>query len=142
MVNPLVLSENAGGIERRETHQKLNIHFSKMDIVHPDEDSVRDPHYLVVYKLSLTWRIKMKTISPLTVKLNPKGQITIPWRIRQRLGIQGGDELEIRVENTKLVILSKPNHKIETVFGILKAKVSVSLEEMETVIRHRAGRSL
>jgi AbrB family looped-hinge helix DNA binding protein len=80
----------------------------------------------------------MRTVNSLTVKLNPKGQITIPWQIRQQLGIHRGDQLEIRVEDTQMVISPKPNHPIEAVFGILKAKVSVNLEEMETAIRHRA----
>lgn len=80
----------------------------------------------------------MKTVDQLTVKLNTKGQITIPQQIRQQLGIQSGDEMEIRVEDTQLIIFPKPRHKIETIFGILKAKTSVSLEEMEMIIRHRA----
>ena len=81
----------------------------------------------------------MKTVNSLTVKLNPKGQITIPWQIRQQLRIHRGDQLEIRVEDTQMVISPKPHHPIDAVFGILKARVSVSLEEMETAIRHRAA---
>ena len=80
----------------------------------------------------------MKPVNQLTVKLNTKGQITIPRQIRQQLGIQSGDEMEIHVENTQLVILPKSRHKIESIFGILKARTSVSLEEMEMTIRHRA----
>jgi AbrB family looped-hinge helix DNA binding protein len=95
-------------------------------------------HFYDILQISSLWSIAMKPVNQLTVKLNTKGQITIPRQIRQQLGIQSGDEMEIHVENTQLVILPKSRHKIESIFGILKAKTSVSLEEMEMTIRYRA----
>ena len=39
------------------------------------------------------------------VRVKPKAQITLPVRIRQKLGIQEGDYLEARVEGHKVVLI-------------------------------------
>ena len=72
----------------------------------------------------------------LTAKLNLKGQITIPRRLRQELGLRSGDELELIIKNQALVATPK-ERRIEAAFGIYAATRSVSVEMMETVIRER-----
>ena len=70
-----------------------------------------------------------------TATVNLKGQITIPHQIRQELGLLAGDEIELVVQNQALVLTSK-EHRIEAAFGLYAAKHSVSLDEMEAVIRN------
>jgi len=74
----------------------------------------------------------------LTAKLNVKGQITIPRRIRQALGVRNGDEFELIVQDQALVLKPK-EPRIEAAFGLYKATHTVSLEEMEDAIRKRGA---
>ncbi len=74
----------------------------------------------------------------LTAKLNPKGQITIPRRLRKELGLHSGDEFELTIKDQTLVLKPK-EYRIEAAFGVYTATRSVSLETMETVIRERGA---
>jgi len=74
----------------------------------------------------------------LTVRLNSKGQITIPMSIRRQLGLMVGKEIGLRLDGKNIIISPKQNN-IEAAFGLLKAKVSVSVEDMENAIRQRAS---
>lgn len=73
-----------------------------------------------------------------TAKLNVKGQITIPRRIRQTLGFQRGDEFELIVQEQALLLKPKAPHD-ETAFGVYQATHTVSLAEMEQAIRRRGA---
>jgi len=77
----------------------------------------------------------------LTVRLNSKGQITIPRTIRKQLSLNTGDEIGLRSEGNNIIIFPKQKKQsnIESAFGLLQAKVSVSTEDMEKAIRQRAG---
>ncbi len=68
------------------------------------------------------------------VKLNSKGQITIPRSIRKQLDLHRGDEIELMLHDGRLIMRRK-EADIMAAFGLCKAKVSVSLEEMEQAIR-------
>lgn len=43
----------------------------------------------------------------LVVEVDDRGRITIPKRVREKLGILSGDELELDVENSNIVIESR-----------------------------------
>lgn len=71
--------------------------------------------------------------------LTRKGQVTIPAHIRTRLGLKHGDKVAFVEEGDKIVLVPVPS-SVESAFGLLKAKKSVTLEEMERAIRRRAER--
>jgi len=74
-----------------------------------------------------------------TSTLTTKGQVTIPVELRKRLGLHPGDQVGFVVEDGA-VRLVRRERRIEAAFGICKAKVSVTDEEMEEAIRSRAGK--
>ncbi len=74
----------------------------------------------------------------LTAKLNVKGQITIPRRIRQTLGLHNGDEFELIIQDRALVLKPK-EPRIEAAFGLYQATHTVSIEMMEEAIRERGA---
>lgn len=68
-----------------------------------------------------------------------KGQVTIPARIRRRLGIKEGDRVAFVDEGDRIVLRPAEND-IAAAFGLLKAKKSVGLEAMDEAIRRRGSR--
>jgi len=74
-----------------------------------------------------------------TSTLTTKGQVTIPVELRRLLGLNPGDQVGFVVEDGE-VRLVRREHRVEAAFGICKAKVSVTDEEMEQAIRSRAGK--
>jgi AbrB family looped-hinge helix DNA binding protein len=74
-----------------------------------------------------------------TSTLTTKGQVTIPVELRKRLGLHPGDQVGFVVEDDGIRLVRR-EQKIEAAFGICKAKVSVTVEEMENAIRRRAGK--
>lgn len=74
-----------------------------------------------------------------TSTLTSKGQVTIPAEVRRRLGLQPGDHVAFIVEGGA-VRLVRQESRIEAAFGICKTETSLSVEDMEQVIRKRAGR--
>ena len=71
--------------------------------------------------------------------LTSKGQVTIPSKIRKQLGLNPGDKVVFEIVDGKLTLCRK-NAQIEASFGILAAKSSVSLEEMERVVQKQGSR--
>ena len=61
------------------------------------------------------------------IKVLPKGQITLPKKIRQHLGINIGDALVIEEEKDRIVI--KKGKTIYDFIGTLPA-LDISIEEM------------
>ncbi len=72
-----------------------------------------------------------------TVRINSKGQITIPSFIRKQLGLKSGDEIGLQLDNKKIIVFPKQGD-ITTAFGLIKTNISVSTEDMEKAIRERA----
>ncbi|MFZ3342297.1 MAG: AbrB/MazE/SpoVT family DNA-binding domain-containing protein [Terriglobales bacterium] len=73
--------------------------------------------------------------------LTSKGQITIPSRVRQALGLDAGDRVEF-VEQAKGQFTIIPvNRSIRELKGLFQGKRSkpVSIEEMNAAIRKRAS---
>lgn len=44
-------------------------------------------------------------------RVSTKGQIVLPLAIRRRLGIQPGDQLDVAVEQGRIVLAARPQHR-------------------------------
>ena len=69
--------------------------------------------------------------------ITSKGQVTIPAEVRRRLGLHPGDHVGFIVNGDEVRLVRK-ERRIEAAFGICKTETSVSLEDMEQIIKHRA----
>ncbi len=75
--------------------------------------------------------------------ITSKGQITIPARVRQALGIGSGDRIEfVEVEKGQFAIVAA-TRSVQELKGLFRGKRSkpVSIEEMNAAIAKRASRS-
>jgi AbrB family looped-hinge helix DNA binding protein len=71
--------------------------------------------------------------------LTSKGQITIPKRVREALGLETGDRMSFRVREDGVVEMVPETLDVMSLFGILKPrKRGVSLEDMEEAISREA----
>lgn len=70
--------------------------------------------------------------------LTIKGQVTIPADIRKQLGLHPGDKIGFFIQDDHVILFRKEND-IEAAFGICHPKKSVSLQEMDDIIRKRGG---
>ena len=69
-------------------------------------------------------------------KLTSKGQITVPKRIRARLGVKEGDALAFDEEGDKMVVSKVRNESpFEKYRGILKRGKGMSREDVVKQIR-------
>jgi len=68
-----------------------------------------------------------------SLSLTTKGQVTVPVKIRRRLGLNPGDRVKFVELNGRLFV-ERDNQDIASIFGILKAKKSVSLKQMDEAI--------
>jgi antitoxin PrlF len=79
----------------------------------------------------------------LSSSVTTKGQVTIPIELRERLGIKPGDRVGF-VDEDGRILLQRQETAIEAVFGLVKTKQGVTLEQMDEVIAsgrsRRAGR--
>lgn len=74
-----------------------------------------------------------------TSAVTQKGQVTIPAAIRRKLGLRAGDRVAF-VQNGEQVMVVPVQNNIEAAFGLVKARNTASLPDMERAIRERAGR--
>lgn len=71
--------------------------------------------------------------------VSEKGQVTIPKRLRERLGIRPGQVLEFEAEDGRLVARKAlPDDPVEAVYGILR--LGRSTDELLRQIRREADR--
>jgi len=73
--------------------------------------------------------------------LTSKGQITIPLRVREKLGLEPGDRIEfVEVDEGKFQLIPR-TRSIKELEGRYHGKVSrpVSIEEMNAAIARRAS---
>ncbi|MGA2696028.1 MAG: AbrB/MazE/SpoVT family DNA-binding domain-containing protein [Terriglobales bacterium] len=77
-----------------------------------------------------------------TATVTSKGQITIPAKVRDALGIESGDRVEFVPTETGGFVIIPANKSIEDLKGIIaKPSKPVSIECMNKAIaRHWAGR--
>lgn len=72
-----------------------------------------------------------------TSTVTQKGQVTIPAGIRRKLGLRTGDRVAF-VERADGVIVKALEQDVAASFGLVKARRSASLADMEQAIRKRA----
>ncbi len=75
----------------------------------------------------------------LSSSVTTKGQVTIPAKLRGKLGIKPGDRVGFVERNGKVEIQRQEN-RISAAFGIIKARKGVSLKQMEEAIARGALR--
>jgi antitoxin PrlF len=65
-------------------------------------------------------------------RLSDKGQVTIPKRLRDQLGMKAGDELDFAIDQGRLVATRVERDAIDRLYGSLKlpAPTDVLMEEM------------
>lgn len=68
--------------------------------------------------------------------ITTKGQVTVPIDIRRHLALEPGDKVEFSLEDDHITIKRKEND-IRTLFGALKAKRGVTLEDMKKAVKAR-----
>lgn len=70
-------------------------------------------------------------------KVTSKGQITIPKRIRDLMGVQPGDQVVFRPTDAGIVVEAS-TIDLMTLKGVLKPEAKgVSLEDMKEAVRRR-----
>jgi len=72
-------------------------------------------------------------------RLTSKGQVTIPKAVRDTLHLHTGDKLEFVVTQNGDVLIRPITKNVDDVVGKLHkpAREPVSIEEMDSAIRHR-----
>ena len=74
-------------------------------------------------------------------KLTSKGQITIPYNIRQKLKLASGSKLEFILQKNTVMLVPIDN-ELENLCGILpKPQKTLSLEEMDNIIKKTYDRN-
>jgi AbrB family looped-hinge helix DNA binding protein len=74
----------------------------------------------------------------LSSAVTTKGQVTIPAELREKFGIKPGDRVAF-AEDGGHIVLQRQENAVTSVFGIVKARRSVSLQDMDAAVA--AGRS-
>jgi len=68
-----------------------------------------------------------------TVVVDSKGRVQLPAELRRRLGIRPGTELELRVEEDRIVLRPRRRLRARDLLGAA-GREEVSLEELETAL--------
>ena len=71
--------------------------------------------------------------------ITTKGQVTIPVAIRKQFNLEPGERVRFSIEDEKIVLCPLPA-KVEDSFGLVSSTHSVTLEEMDEIIRSQAGK--
>ena len=79
-------------------------------------------------------RMEGKPIT-ITVKLSSKGQIVIPKRLRDILGIRKGSKLLLRLEGDDRLTLIPANRFGTSTRGMVKGTFGETLQEIETYMK-------
>ncbi len=72
-----------------------------------------------------------------TSSITSKGQITIPVQIRKSLALTEGQKVRFSYKDN-VITITPGEEEISSVFGLLKATKTVSLEQMEAAITKSA----
>ena len=83
--------------------------------------------------------MKGYNMAPQTIHLRPKGQMTLPADIREKLGLNEGDRLHIELKD-RSIIISRPADIIDRTAGALKRYTKnspkLTLEEIDRIAAH------
>lgn len=75
-----------------------------------------------------------------TATITSKGQVTIPASVRADLHVEPGDRLEFIKVKDGLYEMMAATQDVQRLKGIIKSKRVVSIEEMNSAIKMRAGK--
>jgi antitoxin PrlF len=71
--------------------------------------------------------------------ITSKGQVTLPKEVRECLRVRKGDKVRFVVEDKARIAVTRAEHSIRDLFGILgKPRRSATLEEMDEAVRQHA----
>ncbi len=70
--------------------------------------------------------------------VSPKGQITLPHEVRERLGIKPKDKITIRVEGEQMQVLSKRLSFLDSYQAIPALAKPLSIDEMRKIMPSEA----
>ncbi len=74
-----------------------------------------------------------------TATVTSKGQITIPAAVRAELKVGPGDRIEfVKTSDSRYEVVAA-TQDITQVRGMIKTKRSISIDEMNTAIKKKAG---
>jgi len=71
--------------------------------------------------------------------ITTKGQVTIPVAIRKQFHLEPGKRVKFTIEDEKIVLHPVPT-KVEDSFGLVSSTHSVSLADMDEIIKTQAGK--
>ena len=71
--------------------------------------------------------------------MTTKGQVTIPAKLREKLGLRPGDRVAF-VEQGGNVLLRRIETRVESGFGLVKARKTASLDDFAATIADSRGR--
>jgi AbrB family looped-hinge helix DNA binding protein len=97
-------------------------------------------HFILALFYIPYYNVRKRELSMAVATLTSKGQITIPSRVREALGLEKGDRVEF-VEQGKgqfaIVAATRSVHELKGMFQRKRSK-PVSIEEMNAAIARRA----
>ena len=80
-----------------------------------------------------------KTQKSLSTRLTSKGQMTLPKAIRDRLGLESGDKLDVAIEGMRIVLIPKTLHLADICSFLPAPRKPVSVEDMDEGIAQAAA---
>ena len=72
--------------------------------------------------------------------MTSKGQMTLPKGVRDRFGLKAGDQLDVRVDGSQ-IILTPRNLELKDILSILPQPSRATVEEMNEAIGDEAAES-
>lgn len=72
-------------------------------------------------------------------KISSKGQLTLPVEIRNYLNVDSGDCVEFVIDHKGRVNVIAKTVDIKDIFGMIKAKQHVSVDDMKKAVKQRAA---
>ncbi len=77
-----------------------------------------------------------------TTVLTSKGQVTLPKKVRQDLGLQAQDKFLVLVYGGAILLIPLPREGLLSLFGALPVSESHTLSELREAYRQQRGQSL
>ena len=75
-------------------------------------------------------------------KVSPKGQIVIPKRLREKLGIREGEKVTIEEADEVVLVMKKVKKPVQAMRGLFKGKTKRSSVELVRELREEWEKDL
>ncbi len=77
----------------------------------------------------------------MAAKLTSKGQITVPMRVREALGVHPGDRLAFHIRGDGVVTVEAENVDLRALRGLVKPAIrNVTVDDMNEAVRKAGSR--